>query len=142
MSVSFSNLVLPQWGHFVSAGRIVSDSGVNQASAPERANSSTTLRLTAWSFSGLPQLSHRKTAMGTPHTRCREMHQSGRVAIMFESRSSPHAGYHFTWLISYSVRVRNVSSFDLPPGMGVSMEMNHCSVARKITGLWQRQQCG
>ena len=22
------------------------------------------------------------------------------------------------------------------------MEINHCSVARKITGLWQRQQCG
>ena len=26
--------------------------------------------------------------------------------------------------------------------MGVSMEMNHCSVARKMMGLWQRQQCG
>ena len=23
-----------------------------------------------------------------------------------------------------------------------SMRMNHCDVARKITGLWQRQQCG
>ncbi len=22
------------------------------------------------------------------------------------------------------------------------MAMNHCAVARKITGLWQRQQCG
>ena len=80
--------------------------------------------------------------MGTPHTRCREMHQSGRVAIMLESRSSPHEGSHFTCLISSSVRVRSVSSFDFPPGMGVSMEINHCSVARKITGLWQRQQCG
>ncbi len=27
-------------------------------------------------------------------------------------------------------------------GMGVSMPMNHCSVARTMTGLWQRQQCG
>ena len=27
-------------------------------------------------------------------------------------------------------------------GMGVSMAMNHCSVARTMTGLWQRQQCG
>ena len=35
-------------------------------------------------------------------------------------------------------RKRNVP----PPGMGVSIEMNHCSVARKMTGLWQRQQCG
>ena len=26
--------------------------------------------------------------------------------------------------------------------MGVSMAMNHCSVARVMTGLWQRQQCG
>ena len=25
---------------------------------------------------------------------------------------------------------------------GVSMPMNHCSVARVMTGLWQRQQCG
>ena len=26
--------------------------------------------------------------------------------------------------------------------IGVSMPMNHCSVARKMIGLWQRQQCG
>jgi len=26
--------------------------------------------------------------------------------------------------------------------IGVSMPMNHCSVARKITGWWQRQQWG
>ena len=26
--------------------------------------------------------------------------------------------------------------------MGVSMSMNHCSVARVMTGLWQRQQWG
>src|ERR1700693_4320842 len=142
MLVSFSNVTPPQCGHFVPAGRIESDSGVNHASAPDFANSSTTLRLTALSFSGLPQLSHRKTAIGTPQTRCLEMHQSGRVAIMLESRSSPHAGSHLTCLISVRVRVRRVSSFDVPPGMGVSIEMNHCSVARKITGLWQRQQWG
>src|ERR1035437_9880664 len=140
MSVSFSNFAPPQYGQLVPAGTMVSGSEVNQASAPERANSSTTLRLMAWSLSGLPQLSQRKTAIGTPHTRWREMHQSGRVEIMLESRSSPQAGSHLTFLISLSVRLRRVSSFDPPPGMGVSMEMNHCSVARKITGLWQRQQ--
>ena len=43
------------------------------------AKSSTTLRLTAGSLSGLPQLRTEKTAMGTPQTRWREMHQSGRV---------------------------------------------------------------
>src|SRR5208282_5854191 len=136
MSVSFSKLLFPQCGHLVWVERIASASGVYHASAPDRANNSTTLRFTAGSFSGLPQLSQRKTAMGTPHTRCREMHQSGRVAIMFESRSSPHDGSHFTWLISSRVRVRSVS-FSGPrppdaPGMGVSIEMNHCSVARKI----------
>ena len=69
--------------------------------------------------------------MGTPQMRCREMHQSGRVAIMLEMRSSPHAGSHFTFLISSSVRLRSVP----PPSIGVSIEMNHCSVARKMMGL-------
>src|SRR5436309_13441549 len=106
-------------------------SAVNHASAPERAKSSTTLRLIAGSLSGLLQALQRKTAIGTPQTRCREMHQSGRVAIMLDMRSSPHAGSHFTFLISSSVRERRVP----PPSIGVSIEMNHCSVARKITGL-------
>src|ERR1700722_133828 len=105
MSVSFSNFLPAQCGHFVSGGRIPSDSGVNQASAPDLANSSTTLRLTAASFSGLPHDSQRKTAIGTPQTRWREMHQSGRVSIMLDSRSSPHPGSHFTFLISERVRV-------------------------------------
>ena len=74
--------------------------------------------------------------------RCREMHQSGRVAIMFEMRSSPHAGSHSTCLISSSARWRKVVSLPSAVFIGVSMPMNHCSVARKITGLWQRQQCG
>src|SRR5579862_4862997 len=142
MSLSFSNFVPLQCGHCVPGGRMLSDSAENQESAPDLRNNSTTLWLTVLSFSGLPQLSQRKTAMGTPHTRCREMHQSGRVTIMLESRSSPHDGSHFTFLISSSVRPRRVSSFPVPPGIGVSMEMNHCSVARKMTGLWQRQQCG
>ena len=76
--------------------------------------------------------------MGTPQTRWREMHQSGRVAIMLEMRSSPQAGIplHLLDLVQRA----------LPQGaavaLGASMEMNHCSVARKMTGLWQRQQCG
>src|ERR1700733_2977106 len=138
MSVSLSNFSAPQWAHFLPTGVTVSASSVYQASAPERANSSTTFLFTAGSFNGLPQDSHRNTAMGTPHTRWREMHQSGRDAIMFDRRSSPQAGSHFTFLMSSMVRERSVP----PPSMGVSMEMNHCSVARKMTGLWQRQQCG
>ena len=34
--------------------------------------------------------------MGTPHTRWREMHQSGRCATMLNMRSWPHGGIHFT----------------------------------------------
>src|SRR5260370_42047991 len=137
MSVSLRKRVAPQPGHLVPGGRICSASRVYQESEPSRANNSTTALFTSLDSSNLPQASQKKTAMGTPHTRCREMHQSGLVAIILEMRSSPHAGIHFTFLISSSARWRSV----LPP-TGASMEMNHCSVARKITGLWQRQQCG
>src|SRR6185437_3483566 len=135
MSASLLNDVPPHW-HFAPCARF-SASGVYHASAPDVANKSTTFLFTAGSFSGFLQLVQTKTAMGTPHTRWREMHQSGRVSTILEMRSSPHGGSHFTFLISSSERVRNV-----PLPIGVSMEMNHCSVARKITGLWQRQQWG
>src|SRR6266700_3311576 len=141
ISVSLLNLVPPHLPHLAPAAS-ASASDVYQASAPKRPKKSITLRLSAGSFSGLPQPSQRKTAIGTPQTRWREMHQSGRVAIMLERRSSPQEGSHFTFLISSKVRERRVSAVAFPPGIGVSMEMNHCSVARKITGLWQRQQCG
>ena len=64
--------------------------------------------------------------IGTPHTRWREMHQSGRVAIMLEMRSSPQAGIHFTSLMASSVRARRSLR---------SMPTNHCSVARKMVGM-------
>src|SRR5229473_5681512 len=114
--------------HFAPAAKF-SDSAVYQASAPDFANSSTTLRFTAGSFSGLLHVVHTNTAIGTPQTRCREIHQSGRVSTMFEIRSSPHAGSYLIFLISSSARDRNV-----PSPTGVSIEINHCSVARKITG--------
>ena len=57
-------------------------------------------------------------------------------------RSSPHDGSHFTFLISVQgSRSQRIVLSDAS-GIGVSIEMNHCSVARKITGLWHRQQCG
>src|SRR5690242_17280434 len=122
----------PPHGHFPPFAR-VSASGVYQASAPLVAKKSTTFLFTEGSFSGFLHAVQTNTAIGTPQTRWREMHQSGRVSTMFEMRSSPHAGSHFTVLISSRARVRKV-----PPPVGVSIEMNHCSVARKITGLWQR----
>ena len=64
----------------------------------------------AVSMIGSLQLSHMKTAMGTPQMRWRLMHQSGRVAIMLVMRSLPHAGSQTTLSISSSVRWRKVVS--------------------------------
>src|SRR6266700_484868 len=136
MSASLVNSLPPQ-GHFVPCVSR-SDSGMYQASAPERANSSTTLLFTSGSFNGFLHALHTNTAIGTPQTRCREMHQSGRPSTMLAMRSSPHAGSHLIFLISSRARERKVP----PPPIGVSIEINHCSVARKMTGLWHRQQCG
>ena len=80
--------------------------------------------------------------MGTPQIRCREMHQSGREETMLAIRSCPHWGSHFTRPISSSARWRKVVMEPSACTIGVSMLMNHCSVARKMTGRWQRQQCG
>src|SRR5437773_11199473 len=129
MSVSFLNFVPLHWAHLLPTAS-PSASGVYHESAPAQAKSSITLRFTSGSLRGWLQPSHRNTAMGTPQTRWREMHQSGRVAIMLEMRSSPQAGSHFTFLMSSSVRLRRV-----PPFRGVSMEMNHWLVARKVIGL-------
>src|SRR5713226_7785694 len=66
------------------------------------------------------------------------MHQSGRFDSMLNNRSRPHAGIHVTsrsiasrpaWRSVVSVSVKRT---------GVSRLMNHCDVARKITGLWER----
>ena len=69
-----------------------------QASAPSCSKSSTMDLLMAGSLSGSWHCSQRKTAMGTPQMRWREMHQSGRVAIMLEMRSSPQEGSQATLL--------------------------------------------
>src|SRR6516162_1615159 len=114
MSISLRNLVPAHLEHFTPAGRMSSAERLYHASAPSRANSSTTLRLIVLSLRNSLQFSHWKTAIGTPHNRWREMHQSGRVAIMFEMRSSPQAGSHFTLLISSSERLRKVPPGSLP----------------------------
>ena len=72
--------------------------------------------------------------IGTPQSRCREMHQSGRVldhaadALAAPRRASSARG-----------RSRRA------PGRAARFApspMNHCSVARKMIGFLQRQQCG
>ena len=66
--------------------------------------------------------------------RCRLMHQSGRVAIMFVMRSLPQAGSHTTLSISSIASCRNVFFRAIRRFIAVSSEINHCSVALKITG--------
>ena len=135
MSVSFSNFVPPQCAEHRACGRRRIPEqrrvGAGFCEIARQLSGSIALYLAC-------RMSHRNTAIGTPQTRWREMHQSGRVSTMLAMRSSPHSGSHLTFLISSSAAVRKVP----PCGMGVSIDMNHCSVARKITGLWQRQQCG
>ena len=47
-----------------------------------------------------------------------------------------------TFAISSRARWRKVVSVPFSANIGVSMPMNHCSVARTMIGLWQRQQWG
>ena len=79
-------------------------------------------------------MAHLNTGMGTPHERWREMHQSGRSATMLPMRFFAHAGIHST---SPSMAFSALSRREF-----LSMDTNHWSVARKMTGSWQRQQCG
>src|SRR5215210_8999117 len=105
--------------------------------------------------------------MGTPQTRWRDTHQSGRPLNMLRILSTPHAGIHSTFSISRNEparkesvaassscsvklsvkleRSRPSSSFSTTAcgdEADKSIEMNHCGVARKMTGFLQRQQCG
>jgi hypothetical protein len=85
-------------------------------------------------LSALPHDVQSTAGIGTPHTRWREMHQSGRFATMLYMRSWPQVGIHFTSLsMACSARSRNVCS--LSGSLTLSSAMNHCDVARKITGL-------
>ena len=75
--------------------------------------------------------------MGTPHTRWRDRHQSGRTSIMPRMRSRPQAGIQVVRSISASVRARRLLGSPSSPSRA-----NHWVVARKMTGFLQRQQCG
>ena len=86
-----------------------------------------------------------KTVIGTPQARWREITQSGRDSIMPLMRFSPAAGTQRVSLIAVSARWRSVSPCFFPPlasAMSLSIAMNHCGVLRKITGFFERQECG
>ncbi len=142
MSVSLRNAVPPQWAQTEPAGSSASAAGVRQASIPSRSMRATTARLSSGETIGRVHCRHRKTAMGTSQIFCRLMHQSGRVAIMLVMRTLPQAGSQTTLSISSMANWRRVVSEPSARFTGVSMPMNHCSVARVMTGLWQRQQWG
>ncbi len=55
-------------------------------------------------------------------------------------RFSPDGGYHFVSPMAFIARARKVSCGSFV--MGLSMAANHCGVARKITGAFERQLCG
>src|SRR5581483_6389682 len=100
MSISLRKSLLPQLAQEVFFGRRSATSCLYQASAPSFSKSATMDLLILESLSGSWQALQRKTAMGTPQMRWREMVQSGRVATMLEMRSSPQLGSQATRLIS------------------------------------------
>ena len=107
---------------------------VNQASAPSVLNRSITASNVSAVATISPHLAHLNTGIGTPQLRWREMHQSGRSATIAPMRLTPQEGYQVTWLWIWSSAASRRPVF--------SIETNHWSVARKMTGSWQRQQCG
>ena len=89
--------------------------------------------------------SRTNTAIGTPQARWREITQSGLLTIMPLMRFSPCGGTQRVILMASSARARSVSAgFALPAAsaIGLSIAMNHCGVLRKITGFFERQECG
>src|SRR3954466_692316 len=138
--ISRSNVVPPHVPQVRPAGMNSSVGRSYHASAPYRSNTLAVFSTSAAEVIASPHLVQSTAGIGTPQTRWREMHQSGRCATMLYMRSWPHAGTQRTWLsIAFFAASRKV----WPVFTGApSSAMNHCEVARKITGLWQRQQCG
>src|SRR5262245_11732980 len=86
-----------------------------------------------------------KHADGNAQARWRETTQAGRVSILPVMRFLPCGGPRRVAPIDASARLLSVPWFELPgvdSGAGLSMAMNHCGVARKITGFFDRQECG
>ena len=76
--------------------------------------------------------------MGTPQVRWRLMHQSGRDSTALRIRFSPESGTHCTGPMAAKALVRA----EEPVAMGLSRATNHWSTARKMIGVFERQQCG
>jgi hypothetical protein len=80
------------------------------------------------------------TVIGTPQARWRETTQSGRLPTMPLIRFLPCGGTH--WVSSIACRATSRSVRSPSDSTALSMAMNHCGVLRKITGFFERQECG
>ena len=88
--------------------------------------------------------SRTNTAIGTPQARWREITQSGLLSIMplmrFRPDSAPIASPRSR---AAHGRASVSPAFELPlSAMSLSIAMNHCGVLRKITGFFERHECG
>src|SRR5674536_361136 len=66
------------------------------ASAPCSAKTAAVRSASSVVRTASPHVTQSTAGIGTPQDRWREMHQSGRLASISVSRSSPHAGIHLT----------------------------------------------
>ena len=89
--------------------------------------------ITLGSRSGWPSDLRTKIGSGTPQTRCRDTHQSGRLSIIDVMRLRPCSGTKLVLPSALSAPARRPFS---------SIEMNHWAVLRKISGALDRHEWG
>ena len=135
MSVSFS-----QSKGFISIPRQSSSTETFcQASIPLISTNWATFSKNWGCTNGSPVFLCLRMGIGVPQDRCLEIHQSGLALIIEVIRVSPWEGIHWTFLILAKPIFRRVR---LDVDERLSIEINHCSVARNRIGVLVRQQCG
>src|SRR5215212_7595889 len=92
MFISRSKLVPPHDGQVNPSGMNSSVARSYHASAPYWSNTAAVFSTRAGEVSASPHFVQSTAGIGTPQTRWREMHQSGRCATMLYMRSWPHDG--------------------------------------------------
>jgi hypothetical protein len=138
MSRSRSNDRPPHDGHVSPGGTNSSIGRSYHASALYSSNTFAALATISDVSTASPHAVQSSAGIGTPHTRWREMHQSGRLVTMLKMRSRPHAGIHVTWWsMAWAAASRSVRVWPSSPVIAgsPSRRTNHCEVARKMTGL-------
>src|ERR1700704_757155 len=96
MFISRSKLVPPHFGHVSPAGMKSRVGRSYHESAPYCSKTLAAFSTSAGVTIASPHFVQSTAGIGTPHTRWREMHQSGRLATMLYIRSCPQAGIQRT----------------------------------------------